>query len=80
LGFVDPTSEKTSPDLVQFYFGNGSLEAKQQSIVEVTRVIDAIFVSNQYIESSCYLKELIPVEIIAGQSGDFLTKNNAHFT
>ena len=53
---------------MQFGFGHGSFQAKEQAIIVLHRVVNAIQVSNQRVEERAQLQELMPILVGARQA------------
>jgi hypothetical protein len=63
---------------MQLGFTHRTLEAEQQAIVEQRRMIDAVVIANQRVGDTAQLQQAIPIGIVARQSGDFQTEDDAH--
>ena len=64
---------------MQLGLAHGSLQSQQQSIIEVCRVIDAIFIENECVSESTDLQQSMPVSGVARQPGDLESQHNAGF-
>src|SRR5437868_15536502 len=50
---------------------HGALEAEQETIIVVSRIIDAFFINDEGVSQSTNLQEMIPVATGASQARDF---------
>ena len=57
----------------------GTVQTEQKTIVEITRVVNAVFIGDKRIESSGQLQQLIPIQAIARQTRDLQADNQADF-
>src|SRR5213593_4907216 len=67
LRFVPNTAVEPSPNDVQFRFAHRPLQAKNQSIVEQCRMVQAIAVADQCIGDGTKVQQPVPVGIVARQ-------------
>ena len=63
-------AHQPGPDEVQFGLAHGALQAEQQPVVEVGRVIEPILVADQGGRHGADLQQPVPVGVVAGQPGD----------
>ena len=54
-----------------------NIEAEQETIIVVSRIIDAVFINNECISESTDLQEVIPVATGTGQTRDFQTQDRS---
>ncbi len=66
-------------NLVALYLRDLALQPKQKTIVEITRVVDAVFIGDQRIESRGQLQQLIPIQAITCQTRNLQADNQADF-
>jgi hypothetical protein len=52
---------------VQFGLAHRALEAQQQPVVEIARVIQSVFVADQGVVQGADLQQLVPVGVVSGQ-------------
>ena len=62
-------ADQAGPDEVQFGFAHGALQAEQQPVVEVGRVIQPVLVADQRARHGADLQQPVPVGVVAGQPG-----------
>jgi hypothetical protein len=67
---VQDAAAQTGPEHVQLGFTHRALEAQQQTIVEVSRVVDAILIQDQRIRESADLEQPVPVRRVASKARD----------
>jgi hypothetical protein len=66
------------PEKVQFELTHGAFEPQQQTVIQQTRVIDAIGIYDERSHQTAQLDEVMPVTTVAGQSGCFDAEDRAH--
>ena len=71
----DPAAQP-GPDEMQFCFRHLPFHAQQQPVVEVTGVIEAVFVADQRAGHAAQLQQLVPVGGVAGQPGAFQAQDD----
>lgn len=76
-GLVANAALEAGAQHVQFGLAHGALETQQQPVVEVRRIVQAVFVQNQRIGQGADLQETMPVAAVAGQAGDFQSQHDA---
>src|SRR5690242_4396137 len=64
---------------VQLGLAHGSFEAEQQTIVEVRRIINAVFIENESVGESADFQQPVPVRGVSRKSGNFQTQHDAGF-
>ena len=64
-------------DEVQLGFRHRALQAEHEAIVEVRRVIDAVPVRDQGVGECTEIEELIPVRVVAGETGNLDAEDDA---
>ena len=62
---------------MQLGFAHGPFEAEQQPVVELSGVIDAVFVQDQSVGQGADLEQPVPVRRVAGQAGDLQAEHHA---
>jgi hypothetical protein len=55
---------------MQFGFTHGALESKQEPVIEIGGMVEAVLIENQGIAEPTDLQESMPVATVAGQAGD----------
>jgi hypothetical protein len=55
---------------MQFGFTHGALESKQEPVIEIGGMVEAVLIENQGIAEPTDLQEPMPVATVAGQAGD----------
>src|SRR3954469_14174167 len=70
FGFVECTTAQTSPQQMQLCLAHRSFQTEQQPIVEMCRIIEAVFVEDQRASEGADLQQPMPVTAVTGQSGD----------
>ena len=61
---------------MQLGLAHGALEAKQQSIVEHGRVINAVGIADERVGEAAEIEQAIPVGIVAGEAEDLETEHD----
>ena len=61
---------------MQFGFTHGSLKAEQQPVVEVRRIIDAVFIQNERVRQCADFQQPVPVRGVACQTGHLQAQDN----
>ena len=59
------------PDEMELSLAELAFHAEQEPVVEVARVVEAVFVADQRAGHPAELEELVPVGAVAGQAGAF---------
>ena len=62
---------------MQFRFRHRPLEAEQQTVVEVARMVDPVGIAKQRVEEGTKLQEPIPVGAVPREPGHLITHDNA---
>ncbi len=75
-GLGDDPAAQPGPDEVQFGFRHLAFHAEQEPVVEVPRVVEAVFVADQRAGHAAELEELMPVGRVAGQPGAFQAEHD----
>jgi hypothetical protein len=52
---------------MQLGFAHRALQTKQQAVIELTRVVDAVSVADQGIGETAEVEQTIPVGIVTGE-------------
>ena len=65
---------------MQFRFAHRALQAQQQAIVEVRRIVQAIFIEDERVGERAQLKQPMPIGGVARQARDFQTQDDAGAT
>ena len=71
----DPAAQP-GPDEMQFCFRHLPFHAQKQAVVEVPRVVEAVFVADQRAGHAAELEELVPVGGVAGEPGAFQAEDD----
>ena len=79
LGFVQFAALEAGTKEMQFCLGHLGLQTKQQPVVEIARIVAAVFVDDQRAGQRAYLDQPIPIGVGAAQSGAFQSKDRSHF-
>ena len=66
LGLVQPSSFQSIPHSNKLEFADGSLQAEQEPVVGVLRVVDAVLVREDRPEDGTHLQEIVPILVVAG--------------
>ena len=77
-GLGDPPGPHPLPDQVQLSLADGALEAQQQPVVVLGRVIDAVQVAQQRPGQRAQLQQLMPFAAGPGQPGHLDAQHDAH--
>lgn len=64
----DPAAQSGLDDM-QFSFAHRALEPEQQAIVEVGRVVHAVFIEDERVGQGADLQQPMPVRIVSGEAG-----------
>src|SRR4029077_16363607 len=67
------------PKDLKFDDAEGSLDAKDQLVVEIVQVIDLFLVGDQGPKNLAHLQQTAPVFVRAGQSRGLSTADDSHF-
>src|SRR5437870_7280997 len=70
-GLVANPAVQARPYDMQLGLAHGALEAEQQSVVEHSRMIDAIGIADEGVSEAAEIEQAIPVGVVAGEAGDF---------
>src|SRR5262249_19443582 len=68
FGLVQPVAFQSIMHENQLIFTNGSLKAQDETVLGVTRVIDAVLVRQQRSEDGTHLHEMMPILVVAGHA------------
>ena len=63
-------ADEAGPDEVQLGLAHGALQAEQQPVVEVGRIVEPVLVADQCRRHGTNLQQPMPVGVVAGQPGD----------
>ena len=77
-GLGDPPGPHPLPDQVQLSLADRALEAQQQPVVMLGRVIDAVQVAQQRPGQRAQLQQLMPLPARPGQPGHLDAQHDAH--
>ena len=66
LGFAVETADQTRLEHVQLRFTHRALESEQQPVVEVGRIIEAVFIEDQRVGERANLQQMMPIGAVAG--------------
>ena len=69
-------ADEAGADEVQLGLAHGALQAEQQPVVEVGRVIQAVLVADQRARHGADLQQPVPVGVVAGQPGHLQTQHD----
>ena len=69
-GLVQDASPQSSPQHVQLGLAHGALESQEEAVVEVRRVVHAVFVEDQRVSDRADLDESVPVRGVPGEPRD----------
>ena len=75
-GLGDDPAAQPGPDEMEFGLREGALKAQEESVVEVPRVVEAVFVADQGAGQAAQLEQLVPVGGVAGQPGAFQAEHD----
>jgi hypothetical protein len=64
------STEKTRPQDVQLRLAHRALQAEQQPVVEVSRIVNAVLVQDQRLSERRQLEQAVPVGVVARQARD----------
>ena len=70
-GLVANPAVQARPYDMQLGLAHGALEAEQQSVVEHSRMIDAVGIADEGVSEAAEIEQAIPVGVVAGEAGDF---------
>src|SRR6266478_1182892 len=76
--FIADTAVESGTNDMEFSLGHGPLQSEDQAIVKKCWVIDTIIVSDESVGDATQLQQAIPVGIVAYQTRDFQTEDDAH--
>ena len=76
-GLAEHASAQPGSQHVELGFGHRALEPEEQPIVEVARVVDAVFIEDERIGEGADLEQAMPVGRVAGQAGDLEAHHQA---
>ena len=62
---------------VKFGFAHRALQTQQETIVEVCRIVDAVFIQDQRVSQRTDLQQAMPVHRVAGQARDFQAQHDS---
>ena len=74
---VDDAALQARLEDMQFGLTYGAFKAEQQPVIEVTRVVDAVFIENQGLRQRRQFQQAVPVGVIACQPRDFQAEHDA---
>ena len=69
-GFVENAATQARPQDVQLRLAHRPLQPEQQAVVEVRRIVDAVFVEDQGVGQRADLEQAVPVGRVARQARD----------
>ena len=69
----------TLPKNFQFDDTQCSFDAQHEQIVEVTQIVNLLFVSDEGSKNLAYFNKPAPILVRAGQARDFAANDNPHF-
>src|SRR5262249_54457053 len=75
-GLGDLPAAQPGPDEMQLCLREGAFKAQQEPVVEVPRVVKAVFVADQGAGQAAQPEELVPVGGVAGQPGAFQAEHD----
>ena len=75
-GLGDDPAAQPGPDEMELSLRHLPFHAQQQAVVEVPRVVEAVFVADQGAGHGADLQELMPVGVVAGQPGAFQAEHD----
>lgn len=62
---------------MQFGLADRALEAQQQTVIEIVRIIQTALVQDQRVAQRAQLEQPVPVAVVAGQTRDFQAEHDA---
>jgi hypothetical protein len=68
---IEDASTQTRPKDVKFGLAQRSLQTKQQSVVEVRGIVDAVFIQDECARQCADLQQPMPVGRVARQTRNF---------
>ena len=68
LGLVQPASFQSISHSNKLEFADCSLQAEQEPVVGVLRVVDAVLVREDRPEDGTHLQEIVPIPVVAGDA------------
>src|SRR5437899_10498835 len=77
FSFLQFSAQQALPQPMEFSLAHGALEAEQETIIVVSRIIDAFFVNDERVGEGANLQQVIPVATGAGQARDFQTQDRS---
>ena len=76
LALLNPALQSRPQD-VEFGFTHCPFQTEQQPVIEVSRIIDPVFVKNQRVGEGADLEQPMPVHRVSCQPGDLETEYDA---
>ena len=68
LGLVQPASLQSISHSNKLKFADRSLQAEQEPVVGVLRVVDAVLVREERPEDGTHLQKIVPIPVVAGDA------------
>ena len=75
---VEPSALHAGGDLVALDLREGALQAEEQAIVELGRVVQAVLIADQHRKRRGQLQELIPIQAVASEPRDLQPEHDPH--
>ena len=79
-GTAQDTAAKSCLEHMQFRFAHGALQAQQQAIVEVRRIVQPVLIEDERVGQRAQLKQPMPVGGVARQPRYFKTEHDPDAT
>ena len=76
-GLVQDAATKACAQDVQLRLAHRALEAEQQSVVEVRRIVETVFVEDQRVGQCADLQQTVPIRRVAREARDFQSHHEA---
>ncbi len=76
---ANPAVEAGAQDM-QLGFAHGALEAKQQTIIEHRRMIDAVGIADERVGETAQIEQAVPIGIVAREAGHFEAEHDANMS
>jgi hypothetical protein len=80
LGFVALAAQQPRFEQMQLCLAHRALQAEQQTVIKVRRVVDAIFIADQTASERTYFQQPLPVGVVASKSRNLKAQQNTRMT
>ena len=65
---------------MQFGLAHGALEAQEEPVIVLTRIVDAVLIDDEGVGEGANLDEAVPVAVVAREPGDLQAQDGASLT